>query len=205
MVGSSPASLKMEPIILASGSLRRQEYFRLMGLPFSIMPSMINESPKKNLHPKEFAEDLSIRKVKKIIEVLQGRTPSWICGADTVVSVNGEIFGKPVGREDAKRMIVRLQGRDHKVITAVALFKGREKSIDCRSVESVVSFAPLSEDEVEWYLNTGEWQGVAGAYKIQGLASCFVSHIKGSYSAVVGLPVHEFYVMLKDNGYSYVF
>jgi septum formation protein len=195
----------MEPIILASGSLRRQEYFRLMGLPFSIMPSMINESPKKNLHPKEFAEDLSIRKVKKIIEVLQGRTPSWICGADTVVSVNGEIFGKPVGREDAKRMIVRLQGRDHKVITAVALFKGREKSIDCRSVESVVSFAPLSEDEVEWYLNTGEWQGVAGAYKIQGLASCFVSHIKGSYSAVVGLPVHEFYVMLKDNGYSYVF
>ncbi|MDR2392861.1 MAG: Maf family protein [Treponema sp.] len=194
----------MEPIILASGSLRRQEYFRLMGLPFSIMPSMINESPKKNLHPKEFAEDLSIRKVKKIIEVLQGRIPPWICGADTVVSANGEIFGKPADREDAKRMLARLQGRDHKVITAVALFKGREKSIDCRSVESVVSFTPLSETEMEWYLNTGEWQGVAGAYKIQGLAGCFVSHIKGSYSAVVGLPVHEFYAMLKDNGYAYV-
>jgi septum formation protein len=193
----------MEPIILASGSLRRQEYFRLMGLPFSIMPSMINESPKTNLHPKEFAEDLSIRKVKKIIEVLQGRIPLWICGADTVISVNGEIFGKPADREDAKRMFVQLQGRDHKVITAVALFKGREKSIDCRSVESTVSFAPLSETEIEWYLDTGEWQGVAGAYKIQGLAGCFISHIKGSYSAVVGLPVHEFYVMLRDNGYSY--
>ncbi|MDR2184873.1 MAG: Maf family protein [Treponema sp.] len=193
----------MEPIILASGSLRRQEYFRLMGLPFSIMPSMINESPKKNLHPKEFAEDLSIRKIKKIIEVLQGRIPPWICGADTVVSANGDIFGKPADREDAKKMLTWLQGRDHKVITAVALFKGREKSIDCRSVESIVSFAPLSEAEIEWYLNTGEWQGVAGAYKIQGLAGCFVSHIKGSYSAVVGLPVHEFYVMLKDNGYSY--
>jgi septum formation protein len=175
-----------------------------MGLPFSIMPPMINESPKKNLHPKEFAEDLSIRKVKKIIEMLQGRIPPWICGADTVVSANGEIFGKPVDREDAKRILARLQGRDHKVITAVALFKGREKSIDCRSVESVVSFIPLSETEIEWYLNTGEWQGVAGAYKIQGLAGCFISHIRGSYSAVVGLPVHEFYAMLKDNGYAYV-
>jgi septum formation protein len=194
----------MDPIILASGSLRRQEYFRLMGLPFSIMPSMINESPKKDLHPREFAEDLSIRKVKKIIEMLQGRIPPWICGADTVVSINEEIFGKPADREDAKRMLNRLQGRDHKVITAVALFKGREKSIDCRSVESIVSFTPLSEAEMEWYLNTGEWQGVAGAYKIQGLAGCLISHIKGSYSAVVGLPMHEFYAMLRDNGYSYV-
>jgi septum formation protein len=89
------------------------------------------------------------------------------------------------------------------VITAVALFNGRARAIDCRSVVSAVSFAPLGEEEMEWYLNTGEWQGVAGGYKIQGLASCFISGLQGSYSAVVGLPLHEFYVMLKQNGYAY--
>jgi septum formation protein len=193
----------MEPIILASGSLRRQEYFRLLGLPFSIMPSLIDESPRSGLGPRELAEDLSIRKIKKIVEVLQGRIPSWICGADTVIAVRGEIFGKPADRDAAKKMLSKLQGRDHTVVTAVALYNGKEKSIDCRSVESTVSFAGLSEEEIEWYLNTGEWQGVAGSYKIQGLAGCFISKIKGSYSAVVGLPMHEFYVMLKENGYPY--
>jgi septum formation protein len=66
-----------------------------------------------------------------------------------------------------------------------------------------VTFAPLSEDEMDWYLNTGEWQGVAGGYKIQGLGGCFVTSIKGSYSAIVGLPLREFYVMLFENGYQY--
>jgi septum formation protein len=70
-------------------------------------------------------------------------------------------------------------------------------------VTSTVTFAPLSPDEIEWYLDTGEWQEAAGSYKIQGLASCFITDIKGSYSGVVGLPLREFYVMLRDNGYQY--
>jgi septum formation protein len=193
----------MEPVILASGSLRRQEYFKLLGLPFSIMPSTIDESYEEDMEPKEVAELLAKRKVEKIADLLTGRTPQWICGADTLISVDGKIYGKPVDRDDAQRMLETLQGRSHDVITAVALFNGREKSIDCRSVRSSVTFAPLSEEEIEWYLNTGEWQGVAGSYKIQGLASCYVSGIKGSFSAIVGLPMHEFYVMLKDNGYPY--
>jgi septum formation protein len=193
----------MEPIILASGSLRRQEYFRLLGLPFSIIPSLIDEDIDGKVRPQECAENFAIRKVNKIITLLQKQPPPWICGADTIISVDEEIVGKPRDRDDAQRMLARLQGRSHEVITAIALFKGKDKTIDCRSVKSLVTFASLSEQEINWYLNTGEWQGVAGAYKIQGLASCFISEIQGSYSAIVGLPIHEFYVMLRENGYSY--
>ncbi|MDR0623571.1 MAG: Maf family protein [Treponema sp.] len=192
----------MDPIILASGSLRRQEFFRLMGLPFSIMAPMIDEKIVPGVEPRKMAEDFAARKVKKVIELMKGRIPPWICGADTIISVDGDIYGKPADREDAKTMLSRLQGRDHEVITAVAL-KSREGDMDCRSVVSRVSFTGLSEREIEWYLNTGEWQGVAGSYKIQGLASCFITRIEGSPSAVVGLPMNEFYVMLRDNGYPY--
>jgi septum formation protein len=193
----------MEPIILASSSLRRQDYFRLLGLPFSIMPSMLDEIPKSGQSPHDYTRDMSVRKINKILEQLRGRIPRWICGADTVISVDSEIFGKPQDRNEAKIMMEKLQGREHTVSTSVALFSGKTQATDCRSVESNVVFAPISDDEIEWYLNTGEWQGVAGSYKIQGLGGCFVSSIKGSYSAVVGLPIHEFYVMLLENGYQY--
>ncbi|MDR1128702.1 MAG: Maf family protein [Treponema sp.] len=193
----------MEPIILASGSLRRQEYFRLMSLPFSIMPSNISESYTGKRNPQQITKELASRKVKRILEQLQGRSPPWICGADTAIALDGAILGKPSSRDDAAAMLKKLQGRDHEVVTAVALYNGREKKTDCRCVASTVSFAPLSPDDIEWYLNTGEWQEAAGSYKIQGLASCFITGIKGSYSGIVGLPLREFYVMLRDNGYPY--
>jgi septum formation protein len=193
----------MEPIVLASGSLRRQEYFKLMGLPFNIMPSHIDESGAGENSPEETTKEIAVKKVERIIEQLQGRCPHWICGADTVIALDGTVLGKPAVREEATSMLQNLQGRSHDVVTAVALFNGRAKTIDCRAVTSAVTFAPLSPDEIEWYIDTGEWQGVAGAYRIQGLASCFITGIKGSYSGIVGLPLREFYVMLKDNGYSY--
>jgi septum formation protein len=193
----------MDPIILASGSLRRQEYFRLLGLPFSIMPSCIDEKIVKTAEPRKLAEDFSRQKVEKVIELMKGRMPPWICGADTIIVVDGDIYGKPQDREDAKRMLQKLQGREHDVITALSLYNGKEKTMDCRSVSTTVVFAPMSDGELEWYLNTGEWQGVAGAYKIQGLAACFISSIRGSPSSVVGLPMRDFYDMLRDNGYSY--
>jgi septum formation protein len=193
----------VESIILASGSKRRQEYFRLLGLPFNIIPPQIDENPGDAGSPQDLAEDLAIRKVRKIIEYLRGQSPPWICGADTLVSVDGVVFGKPKDRDDAKRMIAALGGRSHEVITAVALYSGKANTIDCRSVLSEVLFTPLAEGQIEWYLDTGEWQGVAGAYQIQGLGSCFISGIRGSYSSIVGLPLHEFYAMLRDNGYPY--
>jgi septum formation protein len=100
-------------------------------------------------------------------------------------------------------MLRSFLGRDHQVISAVAIYKGSTKTTDCRSVISTVSFAPLTEGELEWYLDSGEWRGAAGAYRIQGLASCFISGIKGSYASVVGLPLREFYAMLRENGYPY--
>jgi septum formation protein len=193
----------MEPIILASGSLRRQGYFRLLGLPFSIMPSQIDESFDAHKSPREVTEELAVRKIERLLELLEGRLPPWICAADTVVSVDGEILGKPLDRAGAASMLRKLRGREHEVVTATALYNGREKNIDCRSVSSAVTFAPVSDEEIEWYLNTGEWQGVAGAYRVQGLASCFISSIQGSYSSIVGLPVRDFYLMLRENGYAY--
>jgi septum formation protein len=193
----------MESIILASGSLRRQEYFKLLGLPFSIMPPLIDEDMDRSLPPGQLTEELAIKKVQKIVELMKGITPHWICGADTIVSLDGDIFGKPKDRDDAKRMLTRLQGREHEVITGIALYNGREGSVNSRSVVSTVTFVPVPEAELEWYLDTGEWQGVAGAYKIQGLAACFIAGIKGSPSAIAGLPMHEFYVMLRESGYDY--
>ena len=193
----------MEPIILASGSPRREEFFRILGLPFTVMPSNAEENYNAVLEPRAIAEELALRKVKKTLEVLKGESPLWICGADTLIELDGKIYGKPADRTDAGRMLRAFGGRTHEVISAVALYNSRAKATDCRSSVSTVSFAPLSEREIDWYLDSGEWQGAAGAYKIQGRASCFISEVKGSYSSIVGLPLREFYVMLRDNGYPY--
>jgi septum formation protein len=192
----------MEPIILASGSPRRQEYFRLLGLPFSIMPAMIDEQTGGAGDPVKTAEDFAVRKVKRVMEVMAGRLPRWICGADTIVSADDCLFGKPKDREDAARMLGRLSGREHKVTTAVALY-GKEGNIDCGSTSCAVRFADMNPAEIEWYLDTGEWQEAAGAYRLQGLAGCFIVSIQGSPSAVVGLPLRDFYDILRKNGYPY--
>lgn len=193
----------MEPIILASGSLRRQEYFRLLGLPFNIIPSHIEEIPVLGLSPEKQAEKFATDKLGSVMEILKTQLPLWILGADTLISIDGDILGKPKDREDAKQMLLRLLGRSHEVITSIALYNGKTKTINSKTVTTTVTFSAISEKELECYLDTGEWQGVAGAYKIQGLASCFISGINGSYSNVVGLPIHEFYVMLKENDYPY--
>jgi len=193
----------MEPIILASESKRRQEYFKLLGLPFTCMPSYIDETLDKTMDIMRAVEDLAQRKVKKVLEMLKNENPLWVLGADTVIDLDGKVYGKPIDREDARFMINAFQGRSHQVITALALYNGRKREIDCRSVSSNVSFAPLSAGEIEWYLDSGDWEGVAGAYKIQGLSSCFITGISGSFSSIVGLPLREFYAMLRDNGYPY--
>ena len=198
----------MEPIILASSSPRRQEFFRLLGLPFTSVPAMIDESPRQGLNFRQIAEDLAVRKTMSVAERTgngQGGIPAadWVLGADTIVIFEGSIFGKPEDRDAAKGMLGRLSGRRHEVITAMALYCVRNGKTDCRSVSSEVEFAPLSPAEIEWYLDTGEWEGAAGAYRLQELGGCLVKSINGSPSAVAGLPLHDLYVMLRDNGYRY--
>jgi len=175
----------------------------MLGLPFSILPAVIDESQVDQTNPLKLTGELAVKKVEKAIEIMKKRLPKWICGADTVIALDTKIFGKPANREEAAVMLGKLSGKQHKVVTSIALYNGRNEKIDCRGVSCSVSFAPLTEAEIEWYLNTNEWQGVAGAYRIQGLAGCFINQIKGSPSTVAGLPLREFYVMLRDNGYPY--
>ena len=191
----------MEPIILASASPRRQDFFRLLGLPFTCVPAEIDETPPPGLTPRQVAEDLARRKTQTLVE--KQPAAQWVFGADTIVVLDGEIIGKPADRNAAEDMLKRLAGRRHEVITAMALYNGQRHSIDCRSVSCEVVFAPLSDAEIVWYLDTGEWEGVAGSYRLQGLGACFIASINGSPSAVAGLSLHDFYVMLKDNGYRF--
>jgi len=193
----------MESIILASGSIRRQEYFKILGLPFSILKAEIDESLTKQTDPLKLTVELAVKKVERAIEMMSKNLPKWICAADTVIALNSKIFGKPRDREEASQMLEQLSGKQHKVVTSVALYSNKDKKIDHCTSTCTVTFAPLSPEEIEWYVNTNEWQGVAGAYRIQETASCFITQIKGTPSTVSGLPLREFYVMLRNNGYPY--
>jgi len=192
----------MEPIILASGSERRIEFFRLLGLPFTCIPSNVDESFDPAMNALSVVKELAERKVKKVLEDLEDEA-LWIFGADTLITLDGHFHGKAEDRSEAAEMLRAFQGRTHEVVSGITLYNGRSKTFDSRSVSSTVSFAALSEGEIQWYLDSGEWQGAAGAYKIQGLASCFISEIRGSFSSIVGLPLREFYVILRENGYPY--
>jgi septum formation protein len=193
----------MEPIVLASGSPRRQEYFRLLGLPFSVVPAEIDERAVTAGCPQKLAEELALKKSSDVARRLRDSAPLWIFAADTIVVLDGRIFGKPEDREDACRILGILAGREHEVISAMALYNGRAGKTDCRSVSCTVAFAPLSAAEIAWYLDTDEWQGAAGAYRLQGRGGCFIRSVNGSPSNVVGLPLREFYAMLRDNGYPF--
>jgi septum formation protein len=136
-----------------------------MGLPFTCIPAMIDETPPVGLTPRQAAEELARRKALAVAKRSHSTPSPWIFAADTIVVLENEIFGKPADRDDARRMLERLAGRRHEVITAMALYNGRLKTTDCRSKTSEVAFAPLAGAEIEWYLDTGEWEGTAGAYR----------------------------------------
>ena len=172
-----------------------------MGLPFTSISPEIKESFDEKTECTVIVKELAVKKVNTVVESQKNRIPPWVLGADTLITIEAKIYGKPLDRKDAANMLRSFSGREHQVWSAIALYNGRTKTIDCRSVQSAVSFAPLSDEEIEWYLDSGEWQDAAGAYRIQGLASCFITGISGSYTSIVGLPLRELYVMLKDNGY----
>jgi len=175
-----------------------------MGLPFICIASDADESFDPKLDAKAVAEDLALRKVRKVARDIGTELKhNWILAADTVISLEGKIYGKAEKRDEAKAMLRAFSGKSHEVITAIALYNRKKDNMDCISCPSMVSFAEITEAEIEWYLDTGEWQDAAGSYKIQGLASCFIKDIKGSYSSIVGLPLREIYVMLRENGYPY--
>ncbi|HEV2351345.1 MAG TPA: Maf family protein [Terriglobia bacterium] len=185
-------------LILASASDRRKELLRSAGFGFEVRASDVDETR----HAGESAEDYTRRIARAKARAVGASAPpgSVILGADTVVVTDGEILGKPAGPDDAARMLRQLSGYTHRVITAVCVLHPPQGAEDLKLAVTWVTFAPLSEQEIHDYVQSGEPMDKAGAYAIQGLASKFVTQIQGSYSNVVGLPIHLVYEMLKPFG-----
>jgi len=195
----------MEPIILASTSPRRQEILKNLGIPFTVMSPTYDEANIPGMKPQALAEYHSMKKVESIVRMQLNITIPWVLGADTLIVADGVIFGKPENRADAERMLKTFSGKTHEVITAISLFEASKQFISSRTSVNQVSFMDLDNDQINRYLDTGEWQGVAGAYRIQGLASCFISSIQGTHSGIMGLPIHDLYAILREHGYAFTF
>ena len=193
----------MEPIILASSSPRRQEILKLLNIPFKVIIPNIDETISSAIEPEEIPEFLAREKVTAVIHSLPPQQEIlWILGADTIILKEGKIFGKPDSRVQAEAFLREFSGKTHQVITSVVLYNGRKKTFVSKNAVTKVTFSELSDKEINWYLDTEEWHGAAGGYRIQSLASCFISNIEGSYSGAVGLPIFELYDILKEQGYS---
>lgn len=193
----------MEPIILASSSPRRQEILKMLDIPFQVILPNIDETLTSSVDTEDIPELLAREKVSAVIHSLPSQQEiQWVLGADTVIVKNGRIFGKPQSADEAAELLKEFQGSTHTVITAVVLYNGKQKSTTSRVAKTKVTFAPMSDDEIQWYLESGEWHGAAGGYRIQSLASIFIEKIEGSQSCVTGLPIHELYDMLKEQNYS---
>ncbi|MCM1320629.1 MAG: Maf family protein [Bacteroides sp.] len=195
----------MEPIILASSSPRRQAILKDLGVPFKVVLPETDETLPAGTSPEEAAELLAIKKVNAVTRNTSAEQAiPWILGADTLVALEGTIYGKPKDTEQAAHFLRQLSGKTHTVITSIALFNGKLNYLSTRTNKTSVTFAQMSAEEIEWYIGTGEWHGAAGGYRIQEMGSCFITHISGSYSSVIGLPIFEFYDILKEHGYSFL-
>jgi septum formation protein len=179
-------------LVLASQSPRRSEILRQAGIPFTVRVADVDESVLAGESPADYVQRLAAAKAYAV-EASDGET---VLGADTTVVIDGEILAKPVDAADARRMLVRLSGRRHEVLTGVCLRRGEGAIRDY--VTTGVIFAPLSDAEIDEYVASGEPMDKAGAYAIQGLASKFVERIEGDYFNVMGLPVALVYRWLRD-------
>lgn len=177
-------------LILASKSPRRSALLRQAGLTFKVIPSNIDETliPRSHTSPAEYVLKLAEAKVADV----SGKYPdSWVIGADTIVVFENDILGKPRSKDDARRMLMRLSGKTHQVLTGYAISHGTGGRLFSETVTTHVHFKNLAENEIEWYIRTTEPYDKAGAYAIQELGSFLVKGIAGSYTNVVGLPICE--------------
>ena len=181
-------------LILASGSPRRYEILKNLGIDFKVMPVDADESYEKGTPVSEIVDLLSRRKALKAAETADP-VSDMIIAADTVVSCDNEIFGKPKTREEAYEMLKILSGRCHEVWSGIAVYYNGKLSSE--SVSTTVAFRELSDSEIYGYIDSGEPFDKAGGYGIQGKASIFVLGINGQYHNVVGLPVTSLEMLIK--------
>ncbi len=177
-------------LYLASRSPRRQQLLQQLNLAFEVLPVEVPEVPRAGELPADYVRRVALAKARAGRESLgAGVAQARVLGADTEVVLDGEVFGKPADAADATGMLRRLSGRTHTVLSALWLVgDGREVAALCTSR---VTFAALTPAEIHDYVAGGECLGKAGAYAIQGQAAAFISHLEGSYSGVMGLPLYE--------------
>ena len=181
--------------ILGSASARRLDLLAQLGLvPDDVRPPDIDETPGKAELPRPYCARIALQKVKA---VSAGEEDIILC-ADTTVAMGRRILGKPADADEARAFLLALSGRRHRVITAIAVRRGAR--IWQKDVTSQVRMKRLSELELNAYLATGDWQGKAGGYAIQGLAGAFIPWIEGSYTGVMGLPLAETAQLLQAAG-----
>ena len=176
------------PLILASKSPRRRYLLEQAGLKFSVMPSDIDETKIPLSSPETYVQILSEAKAASVSEKYPDK---WVIGADTIVLNYGKILGKPQSEDDARTMLEQLSGQIHQVLTGYAVVCRAKNRKFSETVKTDVLFKHLTDEEIQWYIQTKEPFGKAGSYAIQGIGSFLVKSICGSYTNVVGLPVCE--------------
>ncbi len=185
-----------EPLTLASSSPRRRQLLEMLGIPIRVVPSNVPEIRRSFETPMDYVERLAREKALGV----RGRL---VLGADTTVVVRDEVLEKPLDQADALRMLRKLQGRTHQVVTSVALSAG-ERLHQATDVTNV-TFRRLSDDLLEAYVATGEPMDKAGAYGIQGYGAALVERIEGDFFSVMGLPVRLVLQLLEKAGEKYLF
>ena len=174
-------------LLLASASPRRSDLLKQMGVNFEVLAVDIDESRRVDELPVDYVSRLAMEKAQAGFRRQDGQLPSL--GADTIVVFDGQIFGKPGDQKHAEEMLMTLSGKVHSVFTAVAVDNGLDTALAVS--ETLVEFRTISQSECRIYWQSGEPEGQAGAYAIQGRGGMFVEKLEGSYSAVVGLPLAE--------------
>ncbi|MGA2525720.1 MAG: Maf family protein [Smithellaceae bacterium] len=180
--------------ILASASPRRQELLRSVGLKFKTIPGHVNEDYIKGESPQQHVRRLAQEKAQLIARKYP-RT--WVLGADTIVVIDGLILGKPKNKTQAKEMLKKLSGREHKVFTGFTVMQVASKISHSDVVQSAVKFKKISAAELDWYIACAEPYDKAGGYAVQGKGAYFIKSIRGSYTNVIGLPLCEVLETLK--------
>jgi len=183
-------------LVLASGSPRRVELLKEIHQQFEVIPSSIEEVLDIGFRPEENARNIARAKAESIAPNFPD---CWVIGADTLVSMDDEIFQKPEDEKDAERILKRLNGREHMVVTGICVV-GPQKTLD-KPVISKVKIKPLTEKEIKDYIATGEPMDKAGAYAIQGKGSFMVRSFYGSKTNIIGLPLDELKTLLKKTFY----
>lgn len=187
-------------IYLASASPRRCELLEQLGLNYTQVIPEVDETPRPGEPPAAYVQRLALAKAEAGWDLLRVRrlTPAPVLGSDTAVVVRGRIYGKPADAEEAAAMLHSLSGSTHEVFTGVAVAQGEQRQTALNT--NRVTFSPLDDARIAAYLASGEPFGKAGGYAIQGRAAAFISHLEGSYSGVVGLPLRETAELLAQFG-----